>query len=104
MSNARIVWTQKVAGREPGEIETVEIDTDFMRGCLANKRFEILSVDPTPAASIAAEESPATIPSPAAVAAEPAPISDLLGLTAPKPKPAAKPRARAPKPPVSLEK
>lgn len=45
MPNAKIQWTQNVAGRSPGELETVEIDTDFMRGCLANGRYVVLSVE-----------------------------------------------------------
>lgn len=44
MANAKIKWTQKVAGRDEGAVETVEIDTVFMRGCLANRRYEILEI------------------------------------------------------------
>lgn len=42
MANAKIQWTQNVAGRSEGQIETVEIDTPFMKGCLANRRFVVL--------------------------------------------------------------
>lgn len=44
MANARIRWTQKVAGRDEGHVEVVEIDTPFMRGCLNNLRYEVLEM------------------------------------------------------------
>lgn len=48
MANTKIRWVQKVAGREEGHVEVVEIDTEFMRGCLANRRFEIVVDEPKP--------------------------------------------------------
>lgn len=41
MSEVRVRWSQRVAGREPGYEETVE-RTEFIDGCLANNRLEIL--------------------------------------------------------------
>ncbi len=71
MASAKIRWTQKVLGREVGHVETVEIDTPLMKGCLKNRRFEIL-------------ESYAP---PVRISAKPKPRpseSDLMGLTKPK--------------------
>ncbi len=42
MATAKIKWTQRVAGRDEGHVEIVEIDTPFMKGCLTNRRYEVL--------------------------------------------------------------
>lgn len=42
MGQAKIQWKIKAAGRFEGEIETVEIDTPFMQGCLKQGRFVVL--------------------------------------------------------------
>ncbi len=72
MANAKIQWLQKVAGRQEGDLETVEIDTPFMRGCLKQRRFKVLEYVAAPKPAVKSE-------------------SDLMGLT--KPKPAPKPKA-----------
>ncbi len=71
MANAKIRWTQKVMGRDEGHIEVCEIDTPLMKGCLKNRRFEILE-SYTPPVRISAKPKPR--PS----------ESDLMGLTKPK--------------------
>lgn len=63
MANAKIMWTQKVAGRDEGHVETVELDTPFMRGCLKNKRFKVIEyVKPKPSESGPAKPKPGPKP------------------------------------------
>lgn len=54
MSQAKVRWLQRVAGREEGHVEVIETDTPFIKGCIANGRLEILITEaptlPPPAA------------------------------------------------------
>lgn len=75
MSEAKVRWTQRVLGRDEGHVETCEIDTPFMRGCLANLRYEILeSYAPAPVNETVQVEVKSS-------------ESELMGLTKPKPAP-----------------
>lgn len=56
---AKIRWTQRVLGREPGDIENVEIDTEFMVALLAQGRYEL--VDDKAEAKEAAETKDAIL-------------------------------------------
>lgn len=58
---ARIVWLGRYLGREQGDIENVEVDTDFMQALLRNDRFAILP-DEEPEAEEAPEvEQPVVV-------------------------------------------
>lgn len=46
MSAVTLMWDQRVAGREPGDVETVE-ETPFIIGCLANLRCHIIDAPET---------------------------------------------------------
>lgn len=41
MSEVRIKWLQRVAGRDEGDVEVVEL-TPFIEGCVENNRLEIV--------------------------------------------------------------
>lgn len=81
---AKIQWLQRVAGREEGHIETVELDTPFMQGALSNRRFRVIE-PPKPPSPPAPLEPPKPLSPPSE--------SDLMGLTKPKATP--KPKAPA---------
>lgn len=42
MSEIKVRWLIRAAGRDVGHVETVEIDTPFMQGCLSQRRVEIV--------------------------------------------------------------
>lgn len=43
MSEIKVVWNQRVAGRFPGHVETVE-ETTFILGCIKQGRCEVVPV------------------------------------------------------------
>lgn len=62
MSEVKVRWIQRAAGRDPGHVEVVEL-TDFITGCAANHRLEIVEhiAPPAPliqAAPVADEDRP----------------------------------------------
>lgn len=61
MAAVTIQWDQRVAGREPGDIETVE-ETFFILGCLQNLRCHI--IDAPEAGPEVAPEFPVFVGSP----------------------------------------
>ena len=76
-----IEWTQRTAGRYPGEQETVELTT-FVEGCLKQGRAFIVT-DPEPATPPVAvfPEEPVVVPEVAAVAAAAAPSVEEVMLS-----------------------
>lgn len=99
MSSVKIEWSQRVNGRHPGLVETVEL-TPFIEACAAQRRLRILQHIPTEGIFMMPESVPVT-PEPGdeflAAVEEPAVEepneSELLGLVQPKPRAPRKPKA-----------
>lgn len=56
MSEVTVEWTQRVAGRHPGLVETVEL-TDFIQGCAKNGRLVIIGEKLDPIINLVIEDN-----------------------------------------------
>lgn len=92
MASGRVRWLQKVAGREVGYEEEIEVDTPFILGCADNNRLVILPAETAvPTMVIPADlEFPVLVVEPEAVeeapAVEPEPVEEPV-VEMPKPRP-----------------
>lgn len=84
MSEATVQWHVKAAGRDPGDIETFELDSVFAKGLLASGYITIVD-HPTEVIDLAESLGEVVEPEQPWVAAEDHPeSSESLGLVKPK--------------------